>query len=246
MEELSEKQLRKLKEREAFVEARKAKRKGKKHAPKPKTLYRLNREAWDAARETGLRVVIDCEWETSMSDRELSSLKQQLMYCHGLNTRSKTPCRLTLAGLGEGLHAQLMQVDADHWPVTVEKRPYTELFPKEALVYLTADSTNIIETLDSEKVYIIGGLVDHNRLKFASLIKAEGQQIQTGRLPIEAHCEMQTSRVLAVNHILHILLDFWEGRDWAKTFMAVIPGRKKALLREEHKEESAPAEISKE
>jgi tRNA (guanine9-N1)-methyltransferase len=245
MEELSKKQLRRRRRREAVLEARKEKRKEKKHAPKPKTPYRTNRAAWDEARATGLRIVIDCEWEPDMTDRELSSLKQQLKFCHGLNARSVKPCRLTFSGLGDKLHAGLLKVDAVNWPVTMERRPYTELFAREELVYLTADSSTTIEALDPDKVYIIGGLVDHNRLKFASLQKAVGQQIATARLPIEAHCEMQTSRVLAVNHILNILLLYWESCDWAETFMEVIPGRKKAKLKEEEEEKREEEEEHK-
>ncbi len=40
-----------------------------------------------------------------------------------------------------------------------------DVFKKEELVYLTAESPNVIQTLEDDKVYIIGGLVDHNRLK---------------------------------------------------------------------------------
>lgn len=36
-------------------------------------------------------------------------------------------------------------------------------FKKEDIVYLTADSPNIIENLDDTKAYIIGGIVDRNR-----------------------------------------------------------------------------------
>ena len=49
----------------------------------------------------------------------------------------------------------------------METRPFTELYPREQLVYLTADSPHILRTLEADKVYIIGGLVDRNRHKVA-------------------------------------------------------------------------------
>jgi tRNA (guanine9-N1)-methyltransferase len=40
-----------------------------------------------------------------------------------------------------------------------------EIFDPKDLVYLTAEATDVLQDLDPKRVYIIGGIVDHNRLK---------------------------------------------------------------------------------
>lgn len=54
--------------------------------------------------------------------------------------------------------------------VNFEKRHYAEAFSKDDIIYLSSESDNVINALDETKVYIIGGLVDHNAHKVALFI----------------------------------------------------------------------------
>lgn len=84
---------------------------------------------------------------------------------------------------------------------TGSSKSYLDLFKKESLVYLTADSPNTITKLSRDKVYIIGGIVDRNRLKGITYQKAVEQGIETAKLPLDTVVEMgSATRVLTVNH----------------------------------------------
>lgn len=70
------------------------------------------------------------------------------------------------------------------------------------LVYLSADSEEELETLSPEEIYIIGGIVDHNRHKMLCQNKAEKLGIRTARLPIGKYIEnLPTRKVLTVNQV---------------------------------------------
>ncbi|KAF2400049.1 hypothetical protein EJ06DRAFT_44353 [Trichodelitschia bisporula] len=110
--------------------------------------------------------------------------------------------------------------------------PSPPLEPSE-IIYLTAESSNVLTSLKPGGVYIIGGLVDRNRHKGICHARAEERGIVTARLPIGEFLQMNSRAVLATNHVVEIMLRWLEEGDWGRAFMSVIPKRKGGVLKGE-------------
>ncbi|XP_028800371.1 tRNA (guanine(9)-N1)-methyltransferase [Neltuma alba] len=211
-----------------LIESRKSIRKErmeKRSEEKEKKKERLTK-----AKECGQNVIIDLDFSHLMTPTEINSLVQQIMYCYAVNGRCTSPAHLWLTGCNGEMEKQLKRLPGfEKWIIDTENKSYIEALQdrKDNLVYLTADSENVLEELDLKKIYIIGGLVDRNRWKGITMKKAEEQGIQTAKLPIGNFLKMSSSQVLTVNQVLEILLKFLETKDWKTSFFQVIPQRKR-------------------
>jgi tRNA (guanine9-N1)-methyltransferase len=104
---------------------------------------------------------------------------------------------------------------------------------KTDLIYLSANAEEDLETLETSKTYIIGGIVDKNRHKLLCQKKATKQGIATRRLPISQYIKLSDRNVLTVNHVFEILLEYAVSGDWGDAFKKVIPIRKQAASGDE-------------
>lgn len=198
-------------------------------------------------------IIIDLNWEEHHTEKALKSLKQQVMYCYGFNKRHTLPALIHLTGLGPLLSEQLVaQNHADNWlGMKMTKSEYIELTDdyaisydddvragrKKQLVYLTSDAEETIEELDKNCAYIIGGVVDRNRLKGITYKKATAQGIRTAKLPIKENYSLSATHILTVNHVFEIMLNYGSSGGWKAAMEAVLPQRKHAkAIGEEGKE----------
>ncbi|KAF3796618.1 tRNA (guanine(9)-N1)-methyltransferase [Nymphaea thermarum] len=198
--------------------------------------------------EEGQRIVVDLDFPGLMAPAEINSLMQQIMYCYAVNGRCDSPCHLCLTGCTGEIATQLQRIPGfDKWLIRKESKPYAEVFhdQKDSLVYLTADSDNVLEELDPSKIYIIGGLVDRNRWKGITMKKAKEDGIKTAKLPISDYLKMSTSMVLTVNQVVEILLRFLETKDWKNSFFQVIPQRKRCEAEDDEEEDEYDGDMKK-
>ncbi|KAG5518652.1 hypothetical protein PMAC_002621 [Pneumocystis sp. 'macacae'] len=184
---------------------------------------------------SNIKVIIDCEFDDKMIDKEIVSLSSQLTRCYSDNKKTPFPVQLYVTSFGGRLAERMKTILKSQYMawkgIEFLDEDYTVLyekkgFKKEEFIYLTADSENIINELDKNKIYIIGGIVDKNRYKNLCLNKAKSQNIWTARLPIENYIKMISRKVLTINQVLEIMHQWIDIKDWEKAFLNVIPPRK--------------------
>lgn len=167
----------------------------------------------------------------------MKSLSQQCCYSYALNRACTKPFKMMLSGVKQDSfirsHLKKVAGTAD-WQWAISDEEYKDIVPMDKVVYLSSDSDIILEKMDPSEVYIIGGIVDRNRLKNATKTKASEQGVRTAALPINADTvELDGSKVLTVNQVVNILTAFQDCGDWTKAIHLAIPRRKLKLSAEE-------------
>ena len=126
------------------------------------------------------------------------------------------------------IHSQHRQLDS--WAIKISRQSFPECLAEERakMVYLTADSDVILDTIDEDCVYIIGALVDRNRLKHATIKKAKALGLQTARFPLKENKDIWSGGTphLTINATLALLHARRSCASWAEAFASVLPPRK--------------------
>ncbi|KAI8891771.1 guanine-1-methyltransferase-domain-containing protein [Globomyces pollinis-pini] len=208
-------------------------------------------------KESGIKVLIDLNFDTYMTEKELKSTATQLLECYSENKKSKYPLGLSLyaSSLTDLMHKTLSNLtDYQNWKkfVTFSKH-FSELSSTDFKLedctqkycYLTADSPNVIESLEKDTIYIVGGIVDKNRHKGLCYAEAQKHSVSHGRLPISEFIHLSSRKVLTINHVVAIMTNYVNNGDWKSSFLNVLPERKLASAKDiEPVQSSLPAEIN--
>lgn len=148
-------------------------------------------------------VAIDFDYEELMMDKDIAKCAKQMLRVYTENRKSSMPIRLHFTSIKEDsrIEKSLSRNDGyKNWDVKIHQESYLELFDHKSIVYLTSDSDNVLNEVEPDTVYIIGGLVDHNHQKGLTLKRAQEHGLRTARLPLSEHIEMKTRSVLTIVH----------------------------------------------
>eukprot|EP00053_Salpingoeca_punica_P004181 m.47725 g.47725 ORF g.47725 m.47725 type:complete len:356 (+) comp12657_c0_seq1:102-1169(+) len=172
-------------------------------------------------------VAIDLAFDDYMLSGDIIKIIKQVQNCYGANRRTRKPVNYWVTSLGGASKARLDSLQgSSSWKFERDSRSFVDVFPNKRIVYLSSESENVLSTLDEDAVYVIGGLVDHNKHKGLTHRMAVERNIEHARLPITEFINMKARRVLTVNHVFEIILKYVELQNWRAAFFAVIPPRK--------------------
>lgn len=186
------------------------------------------------ANARGVSVTVDANWPDAMVDRECRSLARQLSYAYSSVRKAAEaglqPIVFSVVGVDDALRNALCAVASgwEKWPVVVTERALVDVYDDlKSIVYLTHDADDVLHVLREDEVYVVGGLVDHNRLKGATATRAARLGVRTARLNIDQVVDLRRgTRVLTVNHCIDILLQVANGSTWSDAYLSVLPQRK--------------------
>ncbi|XP_003410506.1 tRNA methyltransferase 10 homolog A [Loxodonta africana] len=251
-EPISKRQMKKLIKQKQWEEQRELRKQKRKEKRKRKKLERQcqlesNSDGNDRKRirrdvvQSTLRLIVDCSFDDLMVLKDIKKLHKQIQRCYAENRRALHPVQFYLTSHGGQLKKNMDENDKGwvNWKdIHIKPEHYSELIKKEDLVYLTSDSPNVLKELDESKAYVIGGLVDHNHHKGVTYKQASDYGIEHAQLPLGNFVKMNSRKVLAVNHVFEIILEYLETRDWQEAFFTILPQRKGAVPTDKARESS--------
>jgi tRNA (guanine9-N1)-methyltransferase len=173
-------------------------------------------------------IAFDLEYEKLMNTKNLKSLTSQLSHSYSLNKKVDVPFAFHFCSYRGELKQYLEDMGCANWFIHKYEKslPEIEEFTKYDLVYLSPDSENILEEVNKNTVYIIGGLVDKPISRNQSLYRAKLFNIRTARLPLDEIIKNNNKSVLNVNTVIELLAGYIKHNDWEKAIIDVIPKRK--------------------
>uniref|UniRef100_A0A182N921 RNA (guanine-9-)-methyltransferase domain-containing protein 1 n=1 Tax=Anopheles dirus TaxID=7168 RepID=A0A182N921_9DIPT len=183
------------------------------------------------AMQFGINLVIDCSYDDYMNDKEMRNTAKQLMLCFALNRSHDEPFNIHHCNANFGkttmkqLEKHLVQIQQPDFPFNVTERSYTDLFPKERLVYLTPHCKNDLTEFDPDDIYIIGAMVDKSSQEPVSLGKAKKQGLRMARLPLDRYFQFKSGKSLTLDQMVAIMLELKASNDFAKA-LQFVPRRK--------------------
>lgn len=179
--------------------------------------------------ESEYNVVFDLGFASQMKQREVRSLAIQLTYCYAMNKTIPTPICYHFCSYTDEVKEELEKMGSIGWLAKFAHQPFYDveeiMKSGKEVVYLSPESENVLEQVNPNAFYVIGGLVDKPVTKFLSFKRAHNLEIKTARLPLAEHLKQLRSTALNINSVVEILENFIQTQNWEEAVTKGVPKR---------------------
>ncbi|KAF1769483.1 hypothetical protein GCK72_001300 [Caenorhabditis remanei] len=182
-------------------------------------------------------LAVDCQFLNRLSPRGRGLTALQLQYLISENRNSQNPFRLHFVNYNKKdpkireLEKNKLQslANPDVFCPIISNDGFKNVFEAE-IIYLSPDAPEELESVENNKVYVIGGIVDrvveHGIPKMASLEAAQSANVLARKLPIDRYVDFKSgSKFLTLLAVSEILRQVNLHGDWSKAMEVAIPKR---------------------
>lgn len=152
--------------------------------------YNQHIKLWNSAMD-GQNLILDFSFSNDRMKSEQNSIVSQTQRIIFHNIESDQPFNIWFTGLSKEskIYERLVSINlfSPRNFINQTEQHYSELFPKDRLIYLSPDAEETIDKFDSKAIYIIGCIVDRYDDQPLSLNSAKQHNIRSVRLPLEKH-----------------------------------------------------------
>lgn len=184
-------------------------------------------------------LAVDCQFLSRLSPRGRGLTALQLQYLISENRNSQSPFRLHFVNYNkedpkvrelEKNKVQALMTPDVFCPIVSNGGLKNTFETSKEIIYLSPDASEELESVEDDKVYVIGGIVDrvveHGIPKQASLEAALSANVLTRKLPIDRYVEFKSgSRFLTLLAVSEILRQVNLHGDWKRAMEVAIPKR---------------------
>ncbi|XP_031623737.1 mitochondrial ribonuclease P protein 1 homolog [Contarinia nasturtii] len=187
-----------------------------------------NFKLWRAMRLNEPALILDCDFNDTMSNYELRDLARQIKYSFSENRFDRKPFVLNLCNMNPNskLWNELSNVmpGVEKLPWNISTNDITDVFPVEKLVYLSPDAPDALEEFNADDCYVLGAIVDKGNRQPLTLAKSKRLGIRAARLPLEKYIKFNSHKTLTLDQMTRIMLELRRTQDWRRA-LKHVPAR---------------------